>query len=397
MVRRKRAHDSELPGVESAIATGGLARAGSATGPRAAAEAVRMATAGLAAPSLVLVFPTGLDPPTAAAAAAAAAGGTRVAGITGSGAIASGGAIEEGASAIAFERAVGAGIGVARNASAGLTAAAERAARQALDAAAPAAGRTVLLLLLDTRAGDQADAVTGAYRVAGPGVPLAGGAAGGPDPAQIVGNEALTETVVAVALTAPSAVSVGSAHGCRVLGPPSIVTRSDGRVLLELDGRPAAGAYLEALGIADGLSDSEFEALAVTHPLAQPELNGESRIRHVLRRAGDGLECATTIPPNAAIEYTREAPESIVEAAGRAVRRALAPLATRPPRAALIFDCAGRKRAVAGSLSHEVDALLGAFDPSPPPLAGLFTHGEVARTRGATGDLNHAVVVVAID
>ena len=59
--------------------------------------------------------------------------------------------------------------------------------------------------------------------------------------------------------------------------------RSTGRLLYELDGRPAAEVYLERHGLAGAdLGREEFEALAVTHPLAQPELNGSSRLRHVL-------------------------------------------------------------------------------------------------------------------
>lgn len=384
--------------MESATATEAIAGAAAATGEDAATTAVREASAGLHEPGLVLIFPTGLNAGTVAIDAVAAAGGAQVAGMTGSGAISPAGAIEAGCSAIAFERSVGVGLGVSRDAGGNLGHAASRAVRQALGGVEGRIGRTVVLLMLDTRTGDQADAVAGAYNVAGPELPLAGGAAGGTDPFQFVGSEAITESVVAVALEAPRAVGVGHAHGCRSIGAPSIVTRSEGRTILELDGQPAAKAYLEAHGLGgQELSDADFEALAVTHPLAQPGMSGEARVRHILRRAGDGLECATRIPPNAAVEYTAEAPEDIVEASSRAVRRALSPLAGRPPGAVLVFDCAGRKRAVAGSLSHEVAAIHEAFGDHKPPTAGLFTHGEVARVRGARGDRNHAIVVVTLD
>jgi small ligand-binding sensory domain FIST len=68
-------------------------------------------------------------------------------------------------------------------------------------------------------------------------------------------------------------------------------------------------------------------------------------------------------------------------------------------RAAVIFDCAGRKRALAvhgETLERESATLIEAFGATPPPLAGLYTHGEIGRVRGAKGDRNHAVVVVAI-
>ena len=80
-----------------------------------------------------------------------------------------------------------------------------------------------------------------------------------------------------------------------------------------------------------------------------------------------------------------------------AVCEALAGLGDAPARAALVFDCAGRKRALinlGGSLEREVQTLASSFGDNVPPLAGLYTHGEVGRVRGAKGDRNHALVVV---
>jgi hypothetical protein len=201
--------------------------------------------------------------------------------------------------------------------------------------------------------------------------------------------------VVAVALAAPNGVGVGSAHGCRAIAAPAIVTRSDGLKVTELDGRPASEVYLERLGYADVvLSDVQFEALAVTHPLAQPELNGDTRLRHVRWREGTQLACATHLPPGAAVEFTQQGPDEMVEAAARAVDRSVEALG-RTPGAALIFDCAGRKGAIGGALGLEQSALTSAFSETPP-LAGAFTFGEIARSRGAKGDRNHAAVVATL-
>jgi len=62
-----------------------------------------------------------------------------------------------------------------------------------------------------------------------------------------------------------------------------------------------------------------------------------------------------------------------------------------------VFDCAGRRQALSGEpdgLAREVGALVSALGPAAPPIAGLYTRGEVARVRGAKGDENYAVVVV---
>jgi hypothetical protein len=365
-------------------------------------EAVGHAVAGLGGDaSLVLFFPDGaLDPAAAAREAAGAAGDVALAGMTAGGAIAASGSIERGCSALAFGGEIAAGVGVAEEASADPRGAGRTAARDALRGLDPDDGNRLLVLLIDTISGDQAHVVAGAYESAGPHVPLIGGAAGGRVPAQIAGSDAGRDRVVAVALASKRPIGVGIGHGCAPLATPAIVTRADGRVVQRLDGRSAETVYLEKLGCAEGhLSDEEFAALATVHPLAQPELRGDVRLRHVLGRAGGGgLEAATHIPENAAIEFTEQTPEAIVRSTFDAVSDALKPLGDLPAQAALVFDCAGRREALGGPgpmLSAEVEALVGSFGSQPPELAGVYTRGEIGRVHGAKGDRNHAVVVAA--
>ncbi|CAN5182482.1 FIST C-terminal domain-containing protein [soil metagenome] len=315
--------------------------------------------------------------------------------MSGNGSISADGPVEAGCTALALSDAVTAGVGLVSEPEE-LRQGAARATRIALDEIEGSEVNRVVMLFLDTRTGDQAEAVAGAYAAAGPQIPLVGGAAGGAEPVQIAGSSAVERSVVAVALSSPEPLAVGVAHGCRMVGTPSIVTGAAGRVVAELDGEPARAVFLRESGFhGDDPSDTEFEAFAVTHPLAQPELSGSERIRHVLGQEGDGLLCATHIPENAAVIFTEETPAQVVATAPQAVSEAVAGLGGARPAAALLFDCAGRKRAAGASVAEEVDSLLGAFGVDRPPLAGLFTHGEVARVRGAKGDRNHAIVVLA--
>lgn len=380
-----------------------LAASGSATGGGCVTRAVEQALDGLggARAVAVLAFPTP-DPDLADdVGLAQSLTAAPLVGMTGNAVLSASGAHEKACTALALAAPVQAAVRVETDASADPRAAGQRAAAAALNAVDSSTGARALLLFVDTRSGDQAEVIAGVYEAAGPTVPLAGGAAGGPDPFQIGEGKVLTDSIVAVALVAPTKIGVGIGHGCHPRSAPSIVTKADGRVVLQLDGRRAEDVYLEKLGLADRvLVDSEFEALSVTHPLAQPELSGDVRLRHVLGRTDEGgLICATHLPPNAAVEFTDEVPDGIVVSAWDAVVSALGQLDGAPPRAALIFDCAGRKRALAvhgEAVDREADALIKSFGESPPPIAGLYTHGEIGRIRGAKGDRNHAVVVVAI-
>ena len=385
------------------VETTPFAGAGAATGAGSVTRAVESALAelGAARPSVVFAFPTPAEDLESDVALAQSLTAAPVVGMTGNAVLTADGAHEGACSALALAAPVQAAVRVEASASADPREAGRRAAAGALSAVDSSSGSLVLVMLVDTRSGDQAEAIAGAYEAAGPAVPLAGGAAGGADPFQLAEGRVYTDSVVAVALVSPGPIGVGIAHGCQPRSAPSIVTKADGRTVLQLDGRRAEDVYLEKLGFADvALSDEEFEAVSVVHPLAQPELSGDVRLRHVLGRTPDGgLVCATHLPANAAVEYTDEEPDGIVVSAWDGVSDALRRLGGAPARAALVFDCAGRKRALAvhgETLEREAGAVVKSLGDDTPPFAGLYTHGEIGRVRGAKGDRNHALVVVAL-
>jgi hypothetical protein len=190
---------------------------------------------------------------------------------------------------------------------------------------------------------------------------------------------------------------MGNTQTCKTRGTPSILTRSNGQLVEEIDGRPAEEVYLEQLGFTGvAFDDDEFEAMAITHPIAQPELHGDFRLRHVIGRTEEGgIVLGTGIPASAVIEFTELDFEELLASGAASVHTAIGALGGAVPKAAVIFDCAGRRRALQEGIPQEVEAITAAFGDQPPPTVGLYTHGEVARLRGAKGDRNHAVVTVA--
>jgi hypothetical protein len=203
--------------------------------------------------------------------------------------------------------------------------------------------------------------------------------------------------VVAVAIGSNKPIGVGIAHGCVPRGGPSIVTRADGPNVIHLDGRPAQDVYFEKLGIdGNAVDDEEFEVLAMVHPLAEPEMSGAVRPRYLRSRGPDGsLVCATRLERNAAVEICDQTADTIVESARVAVADAVSEL-DGTPEAAIVFDCAARTAWFGGAVAErEHRALTEAFGDAVPCLAGACTRGEIGRARGAKGDRNHSVIVVA--
>jgi hypothetical protein len=139
------------------------ASSASATGTDAVAEACAAAVEAL---DNELVFRIGFTPGLddggrAAAQLGAAAGEAPSVGMTGKGVFAANEPIDDGCVAVAFDKAIECAVGVGGDAAKDFRAAGHDAARGALEQLSDQAG--LLMLLVDTRAGDLADAIAGAY------------------------------------------------------------------------------------------------------------------------------------------------------------------------------------------------------------------------------------------
>jgi hypothetical protein len=373
-----------------------IAASAAVAGPDAVGEACRQAVDSLGEDvGLLLAFASGdRDFAQSATQMADAAGGAPHAGLTGKGLITPAGPLDDGCAAIAFDSRVSAAVAAREHASDDLRAAGRGSTAEALEKLD--ADPDLVMLFIDSTRGDIADTVAGAYEAAGPEIPLAGGASGGVEKRHFHDGRATADSVVAVALRSEGPVGMGHAQTCKTRGTPSIVTKSEGQRVEEIDGRPAEQVYLEQLGFTGvALDDEEFESMAITHPIAQPELHGDFRLRHVLSREDGAIILGTGIPASAVIEFTELDFEELLASGAGSVDSAVGALGATAPRAALVFDCAGRRRALREGLPQEVESITAALGEPAPPVIGLYTHGEVARQRGAKGDRNHAVVTVA--
>ena len=261
---------------------------------------------------------------------------------------------------------------------------------------------TVLLVLSDGLAGDQEEVVRGAYRAAGATVPLVGGCAGDDlkmaATYQFHGERVMRGSVVAAAISSDAPLGIGVRHGWRRVGEPMVVTNSDGNRLFTLDDQPAVDTYLRRLHAPEDayVDAAAFTRFAMTHPLGMSRRSGEE-VRFVAEADFDtrSLVCIANVPKGGLTWFMEGDEESVIEATDDACREALGALDGRSPLGLLAFDCIAR-RGVLGEtgVQHEVDRLAGHAPEAP--VAGFYTYGEFARTRGTTGFHNQTLVVLAV-
>lgn len=260
----------------------------------------------------------------------------------------------------------------------------------------------VLLLLSDGLVQYPEEIISGVYGVVGASIPLVGGSSC-PDPSmahtyQLHGDEVVSDALVGAVICSDGPFGIGLGHGWRKVGGPMIVTKSDRGRVYTLDDEPAAPAYLRRLGAPPEafVDPAAFESFAQRRPIGVRSRSGDV-VRNVgspsllangwLHSSGDVAEGALIWPMDGDNE-------SVLAAAGDACRDAVAALESAPL-GVVAFDCETRSRFLgAGGRISEV-ALMAARS-RPAPVAGLYTWGEIARTRGINGFHNQTLVVLAV-
>ena len=259
-----------------------------------------------------------------------------------------------------------------------------------------------LMLLTDGLAGDQQEIVRGAYGVLGAGVPLVGGCAGDDlrmtKTFQLYDDRVLSNSVLGAGITSDAPLGIGVRHGWRAVGDPMLVTRSNGNRVYTLDDRPALDVYLERLGTQlDGLDEEALTPLALTHPLGVSHPAAEEQVRFI--RGGDfgerSLSCIAAVPQGALVRIMEGDARSVLDATDAACRDSVAALQGRPPLGILAFDCVAR-RGVLGEDRIQTEIGRLAARAGGAPVAGFYSYGEIARTRGMRGFHNQTLVVLSI-
>ncbi len=303
--------------------------------------------------------------------------------------------------AVAGKLVVRAGMG------AGLTKGPEEAVRGALDGLPDSeAGYPFVtaIMLLDPLTGNGEEAALLAATLLGGDVPLAGGAAGDDLAMKTthvgLGSRVTSDAIVLVKLFTKQPLGVGVCHGHQPLSKPLKITRAEGAVVHEIDGRPAWDVWAE-----------QTKEAAAEHGLDPATLSGDQiggfllryeaglaagqdfKIRAPLAKSEDGsLSFACGIPEGAEIRITESVPERQIASARTAAERAKEALGDGQVAGALVFDCICRNL-ILGDRFHdavkEVSEALGDV-----PLAGFETYGEIALATGDMSGFHNTTTVV---
>jgi hypothetical protein len=183
-------------------------------------------------------------------------------------------------------------------------------------------------------------------------------------------------------------VTHGSRGGWDSYGPILTVTRSDGNVLFDVDGRPALRLYKEHLGtLASGLP-----ATALMCPLALRQPEGDAIVRTILSvdEGTQSMTFAGDIPQGAKVQFMRADFDRLIagakDAASQTGKGAGVDLA-------VAVSCVGRRLVLGKRTEDEVAAVTAALSKQSA-LVGFYSYGEFSPHGGGRCELHNQTMTL---
>jgi methyl-accepting chemotaxis protein len=253
------------------------------------------------------------------------------------------------------------------------------------------------LLLLDPLSGNGEETTLLVASQLGEDVRLAGGAAGDDLAMRAThvacGTFASSDAIVVALIFSKKPLGVGVCHGHQPLSPPLKVTRAQGNIVREIDGKPAWKVWLDQTRSRAAEPNKEQEGAFLLRYEAGLATGDAYKIRAPLARLDDdSISFACGIPEGSVIRITESEPGRQIDSAREAARRARQQLGDSRPAGALVFDCICRNLILREQFGQAVRGI--AEELGTVPIAGFETYGEIALDAGDMSGFHNTTSVV---
>ncbi len=187
-------------------------------------------------------------------------------------------------------------------------------------------------------------------------------------------------------------VGYGSLGGWDPFGPERLVTRSEGNVIYELDGKSALDLYKLYLGE----HADELPASAMLFPLSvRTSTEERPLVRTILSIDGEeqSMTFAGAIPTGSYARFMKANFDRLIDGAVAAARTSHQALGT-PADLAILISCVGRKAVLKQRIEEEVEGVREALGEAPV-LAGFYSYGEISPfARSAKCELHNQTMTI---
>jgi hypothetical protein len=171
-------------------------------------------------------------------------------------------------------------------------------------------------------------------------------------------------------------VGYGSLGGWDSFGPERLITRSEGNVLYELDGKSALDLYKNYLGEhAKGLP-----ATGLLFPLSLRTNQGETGVVRTILSINDqdkGMVFAGDVPQGAYAHLMKANFDRLIDGSIGAAKTSFEALGSSSPDLAVLISCVGRKLVLKQRIEEEVEGVREVMG-ARTALTGFYSYGEIS-------------------
>ena len=218
---------------------------------------------------------------------------------------------------------------------------------------------------------------------------LASAAQGARQNGLFLGRDYHDSGAVGVALSGNILVETVVAQGCRPIGQPMRITRSDRNFLVELDGEQPINVLRGIFQQSDQrdrdlMQHSLFLGVVMDALIDQPQ-QGDFLIRNVMgmdQRSGV-LAIGEMLKEGQLVQFHLRDADTSAEDLSAVLERYAVDNRENPAHGALLFSCLGRGKYLYGRPNHDTEVFHDKVGASVP-LGGFFCNGEIGPVSGTT-------------
>jgi hypothetical protein len=199
-------------------------------------------------------------------------------------------------------------------------------------------------------------------------------------------------------------VDTQATHGFVAIGEPLVVTKADGHIIKEFNGKPAWEEYTRRLGLTPDATCGDTIPIGALGEKLSPELAKEYGNGHLLRvvtkHDGSDMYYATTIAEGTSLWLTTRDEDLIFSEMDRLVKEMNDRNAGKKPVAVFHADCLARGRFLFNRIIKDelVSKMQYPFyvDGACPPWLGMYGFGEFARLGGKNTYHNYSTALYVL-
>jgi hypothetical protein len=171
-------------------------------------------------------------------------------------------------------------------------------------------------------------------------------------------------------------VGYGSLGGWDQFGPERLITKSNGNILFELDGKSALELYKTYLGE----QAKELPASALLFPLSIRGKEGEPPLVRTILQVNEeeqSMTFAGEVPMGANARLMKANFDRLIDGAAGAAQATAIGMQGSGPELALLISCVGRKLILRQRIEEEVEAVQDVLGEKTA-LMGFYSYGEIS-------------------